>query len=94
MLGPSLLDLKDQVNSSFQGMTTIFTARSVGYLLGSIIAGWLFDRWNGYLVLAASCLIAAICCIVIPLTKFFSVLIITVICQGLALGSLDTGNDF
>ena len=93
MLGPSLLDLKDQVNSSFQGVSTIFTARSVGYLLGSVVAGWLFDRWNGYLVLAVSCLIASICCIIIPLTKFFSVLIITVICQGLALGSLDTGGN-
>ena len=92
MLGPSLLDLKDQVNSSFQGMSTIFTARSVGYLLGSIIAGWLFDRWNGYLVLAASCFIASICLVVTPLTRSFFVLIITVVCQGLALGSLDTGN--
>lgn len=91
MLGPSLLDLKDQVNSTFQGLSTVFTARSIGYLLGSVIAGWLFDRWNGYLVLALSCIIASIGMVTTPLTRSFVTLIITVVCQGLALGSLDTG---
>ena len=92
ILGPSLLDLKDQVDASFKEISTIFTVRSVGYLLGSIVAGWLFDRWNGYLVLTASCFIASLSMIVTPFTKSFFVLMITVVCQGLALGSLDTGN--
>jgi FHS family Na+ dependent glucose MFS transporter 1 len=92
MLGPSLLDLKDQVNSSFRGMSTIFTARSVGYLLGSIVSGWLFDKWNGYIVLAVACVIASISLIITPLTKSFVVLFITVVFQGLTLGALDTGN--
>ena len=91
MLGPSLLDLKDQVTASFQHMSWIFTFRSVGYLLGSIIAGWLIDKWNCYLVLGGSCFIASVCLVIVPLTRSFLVLIITVVCQGLALGSLDTG---
>ncbi|XP_028399817.1 sodium-dependent glucose transporter 1A-like [Dendronephthya gigantea] len=93
MLGPSLLDLKDQVDTSFQSMSWIFTFRSIGYLLGSVIAGWLIDKWNCYLVLAGSCFIASICLVIIPLTRSFFVLIITVVCQGLALGSLDTGGN-
>ena len=92
MLGPTLLDLQEQVNSSFRGMSTIFTARSVGYLFGSIISGWLFDRWNGYIVLAVSCLLASISLIIIPLTRSFIMLMITVVFQGVGLGSLDTGN--
>ena len=94
MLGPSLLDLKEQVNASFKGISTIFTVRSVGYLLGSIVAGWLFDRWNGYIVLTGACFVASITMIVTPFTKSYFALVVTIVCQGLALGSLDTGNVF
>lgn len=74
-------------------MSTVFTARSVGYLLGSVVAGWLFDKWNGYFVMAISCFVASVSLIVTPLTGSFLTLVVTIVCQGLSLGSIDTGND-
>ena len=79
------------MKSTFQAMSTVFTARSVGYLIGSVISGWLFDRWNGYFVLAISCLVASVSMAIVPLTGSFLTLMVVIVSQGLALGSLDTG---
>ena len=91
ILGPSLLDLGEQVHAPLNQMSTVFTARSVGYLIGSLLAGWLLDKWNGYIVISLSCFVAVLSLIIVPLTHCLLALIITLICKGLALGALDTG---
>lgn len=79
------------MGASSESMSSIFTVRSIGYLIGSIIAGWLFDKWNGNLFLAVACIFASVSLIITPFTSSFAMLMISIFCQGLALALLDTG---
>ena len=47
ILGPTLLDLGIQTNSTTQTMSYVFTSRTSGYLVGSIIGGFVVDRVTG-----------------------------------------------
>ena len=52
LLGPTLLDLSCNVNSSLQSVVYVFTSRSIGYVVGSIVSGVVFDRFDANLLLA------------------------------------------
>ena len=52
ILGPTLIELACQAQTELEKMSFVFTARAIGYLIGSIVGGWLFDRYNGHLVLS------------------------------------------
>src|SRR5918911_253187 len=52
-LGPTLPALAMQTNTSLSQISYLFTARSLGYLLGSLVAGKLYDRVQGHYVLFA-----------------------------------------
>lgn len=95
ILGPTLLDLADNTHSSVTGISRAFTARSCGYLVGSIVAGKFFDSHfsSTCLVLGISIGLAALGSYATPLTHSLSVLCFIVSFQGLAMGVLDTGGN-
>ena len=72
-------------------MSYTFTARSIGYLLGSIVGGWLFDKYNGHVVLSLSCFWGTLMMLVLPYVTSVYGLIIVISLLGIGLGSLDTG---
>ena len=91
ILGPTLIELSCQVQTSLAHMSYAFTSRSVGYLTGSIVGGWLFDKYNGHVVLSVSCLWATLMMWVLPYVSSIYGLVVVIALLGVALGSLDTG---
>jgi len=86
-----LLDLGQQVNTDTMHMALIFTARSMGYLLGAVIGGFLFDIFNKHLLLCSTLFLAAVATSIIPWAMTFMVLAVMFSLQGVAMGVLDTG---
>lgn len=91
ILGPTLIELACQAQTELEKMSFVFTARAIGYLIGSIVGGWLFDRYNGHLVLSLSCVWAAVMMWALPYVTSLTGLLLVVVLMGLALGSVDTG---
>lgn len=72
-------------------MSYVFTARSVGYLVGSICGGWMFDRYNRYLVLGCSSLGCVLAMIVFPVVRSVYALIMIGSAMAICAGIVDTG---
>jgi FHS family Na+ dependent glucose MFS transporter 1 len=95
LLGPTLLDLADNTGSSVAEIARAFTARSVGYFLGSVAGGKLFDSHfsSTCLLLAGALGLATIGTFFAPLTTSLTALCFIVSLQGIAMGVLDTGGN-
>ncbi|XP_071122507.1 sodium-dependent glucose transporter 1A-like [Mytilus edulis] len=91
--GPTLLDLGDKINTDTTHMALIFSARSVGYLLGALIGGFLFDILDKQLLLTATLFVAAVATLIIPWSVTLMVLAVMFSLQGVAMGVLDTGGN-
>ena len=91
ILGPTLIELSCQIETSLAHMSYAFTSRSIGYLTGSIVGGWLFDKYNEHVVLSLSCLWATLMMWVLPYVSSIYGLVVVIALLGVALGSLDTG---
>ncbi|KAI9016109.1 major facilitator superfamily domain-containing protein [Hyaloraphidium curvatum] len=90
-LGPALLSLSYQLNDTLQQAALAFTIRSVGYALGSLISGPLFDRFPGHPFLGLSLVVAGIGTCLIPSARTSAALFAITAFQGLAMGATDTG---
>eukprot|EP00118_Oscarella_pearsei_P015509 m.140356 g.140356 ORF g.140356 m.140356 type:complete len:551 (+) comp38299_c0_seq3:314-1966(+) len=93
LLGPTLLDLACNTHSSLKTLSYIFTARSTGYLSGSILGGILFDRFEGHLLVSISQILCTVGTFLVPLLKLIGPLAVCVVFQGVAMGFLDTGGN-
>ena len=69
----------------------MFTSRAFGYLTGSIIGGWFYDKYNGHVVLALSCVWGTLMMMVLPYVTSLLGLVIVTVLLGVGLGSLNTG---
>lgn len=91
--GPTLLDLEDQVSATTSEMMIVFSSRSMGYLLGALLGGVLFDCLNRQLLLFCTLLVSSVATIAIP-WSFTLVLLATMFAlQGTTMGILDTGGN-
>ncbi|GAB1601743.1 hypothetical protein Ahia01_000452700 [Argonauta hians] len=91
--GVTLLDLKDRVGTTTEYISYIFTARSNGYLLGSILGGILFDHFDTQLQLSFTLLLTSVATITAPWCTSLIFLAIMISFQGIAMGVLDTGGN-
>lgn len=89
-LGPSLPSLGRNTGSSDDKMGRTVTSRALGYLTGSL-SGPLFHKLPGNRMLAASLLIIAVFCFIIPHMASFVFMCFMFFFQGLGMGMLDTG---
>lgn len=93
-LGPILLSLSHQVDVSLDTLGGLFVARSVGYLVGSIVSGFLVDRIRRtHLVLIVPMLLCAAGTGLVPVLSTFTLVAIAVSTQGFSMGVLDTGGN-
>lgn len=92
-LGPTLPDLAANVSSDLQRTSYGFAAHALGYLLGSVIGGQLYDRVKGHPVIAAVLGLAACMLSVIPLISSLPLLIVALLILGIAAGALDVGGN-
>ncbi len=90
-LGPTLPGLADNVHSTIQQISSLFVFSSFGYMLGSLLGGFVYDRWSGHPVLIVVLFTMIAAMFTIPLVPLLSLLGVVLFVQGLALGMLDVG---
>ena len=90
-LGPTLPALAEQTNVSLSAISYLFTARSIGFALGAVRAGRLFDSRPGNPLLAAMLLAMAIMMALVPLAPRLVPLLAIMLILGAAEAVLDVG---
>ena len=93
IVGPTLPALAEQTRSRLSEISALFTALSAGYMLGSLLGGWLYDRTPGHpLVLAALAgMFASV--LLVPFLPILWVLAVAVFVLGVGQGVLDVGGN-
>ncbi|CAL1291790.1 unnamed protein product, partial [Larinioides sclopetarius] len=92
VVGPCLLDFQEIVHTDTQHIAVIYTGRSIGYLVGSLIGGTLFDftERKQFFMTVLNFLIAISMC-AIPWSRTVEMLTGWLLVSGLSMGALDTG---
>jgi len=92
-LGPTLPGLAEHTQTHLSEISYLFTARSLGYLLGSFQGGRLYDRVAGHPVMAALLLIMAVMMALVPSTSLLWLLAAVLLILGMAEGAVDVGGN-
>ena len=93
LTGPTLPELASHTKSRLDQISWIFTARALGYMLGSFFGGTLYDHRPGHPVLATVLLVSATALILAPLIPLLWLLILIMLMLGIAEGTLDVGGN-
>ena len=91
-VGVSLMDLQYQVRIDLETSAWIFTSWSLGFMVGSLVSGQLFDRLNRLAIMGVCSIGSGLCCLAVPWCPNFTLLVIVRVLAGMFMGSLDTGN--
>ena len=92
-IGPTLPALADLTGVSLGALSSVFLARSTGYLIGAMLGGRLYDRFPGHLLMAGMLALMAVTMVLAPLSPTLLVLIGVFVCLGAAEGTLDVGGN-
>jgi fucose permease len=92
-LGPTLPGLAQHTKTRLSEISFLFTARSLGYLLGSFQGGRLYDRVAGHPLMAAVLTIMALVMVLVPLMSVLWLLAALLLILGMAEGALDVGGN-
>lgn len=92
-LGPTLLYLSENTGATVASLGLLFTLRSGGYLVGSLIGGRLYDRLPGHRLLGFAILTGAFSLGLIPQISSFDVIIAIMLLIGLSEATLDVGSN-
>ena len=90
-LGPTLPYLAENIQVTVTSLGYLFSTRSLGYLLGSLFIGRLFDRFSGHRLMAVMLLLAAFGMVLIPLAPYVTLLALLLLVVGIGLGVTDVG---
>ncbi len=89
--GPTLPALASQTGSRLAQMGLLFLAGSIGYTLGTLVSGRIFDRVAGHPVMGIAQLLVAALLVLVPLTPWLWVLLAILVVKGFAEGFINTG---
>ena len=92
-LGPTLPGLAEQTRSTLSQVSYLFTARALGYLLGSLLGGRVYDRLPGQRVMAVMLLVMAAGLALVPGISMLWLLAGILLILGLGEGALDVGTN-
>ncbi|MDI7275681.1 MAG: MFS transporter [Anaerolineae bacterium] len=92
-LGPTLPGLAEHTRASLSQASYLFTARSLGYLVGSFRGGRLYDRLPGHPLMALSLLAMAATAALVPVMPLLWLLSIALFALGVGEGILDVGGN-
>lgn len=90
-LGPTLPALAEQTHSGLAEVSILFTVESLGYLLGTIVAGRLVDRVPGHPVLVGVLAWLAGALALVPSFETLGATMVVLWAVGLGMGMLDVG---
>ena len=92
-LGPTLPGLAENTGSDIAQISYLFTARSFGYLLGSLRGGRAFDRVKGQSLMAGLLFCMAGMMALVPLARSLWFLAALLLILGLSEGAIDVGGN-
>jgi FHS family Na+ dependent glucose MFS transporter 1 len=92
-LGPTLPGLAEHTQTLLSEISFLFTARALGYLLGSFQGGRLYDRLPGHPLMAVTLLIMVTMMALAPLMSLLWLLTAVLLVVGIAEGTLDVGGN-
>jgi MFS transporter, FHS family, Na+ dependent glucose transporter 1 len=91
--GPTLPGLAAHVRSSIGQISYLFILRSLGYLIGSMLGGRLYDRMKGHPLMVGVIVLMAAAMIAVPLVPMLWLLGVVLLVLGIAEGVLDVGGN-
>lgn len=92
-IGPTLPGLAQNTGSDLSQISLIFTAQALGYLVGSLSGGRLFDRMPGHRLLSVVLLIMGCMAFLIPLIPNLWLLLAVFLLLGNMQGVIEVGNN-
>jgi FHS family Na+ dependent glucose MFS transporter 1 len=92
-LGPTLPGLAENTHTLLSEISFLFTARSLGYLLGSFLGGRLYDRTAGHPLMAFTVVVIAAMMALAPLIPLLPLLTAVLLILGAGEGTLDVGGN-
>jgi FHS family Na+ dependent glucose MFS transporter 1 len=92
-LGPTLPGLAKQTRTDLSEISFLFTVRALGYLLGSVQGGRLYDRVPGHPLMATGLLLMGAMMVLAPLMPLLWLLAAVLLVLGAAEGTLDVGGN-
>lgn len=92
-LGPTLPGLAANTNSAIGAISFLFVVRSLGYLLGSLNGGRIFDRRPGNPVMGFALALSAVLLFLVPVFSSIWILSIAIFLIGVAEGTVDVGGN-
>jgi FHS family Na+ dependent glucose MFS transporter 1 len=90
-LGPALPSLAAQTGTDLSRISMVFTARSLGFILGASLVGRVFDRLPGHPVLAVVLAVMVLVAFLVPLAPSLWLLVLLILLLGTSLGTLEVG---
>ena len=92
-LGPTLPYLAENTGAALASLGLLFTLRSGGYLLGSLLGGRLYDHLPGHRLLGIAIFFGALSLGIVPQVSSFPVIIAIMLLIGLFEATLDVGSN-
>jgi FHS family Na+ dependent glucose MFS transporter 1 len=93
LLGPSLPYLAEITRTSLSQISILFIARSLGYLGGSIMGGYLFDRFSGHALMVITLVALGVTVWLTPSATLLWMLTALLFLAGLSQGIVDVGGN-
>jgi FHS family Na+ dependent glucose MFS transporter 1 len=93
VVGPTLPSLAAQTGSQLAQISLVFTALSLGYLVGSLGGGRLYDRMAGHPVVAGGLVVAAASLALVPSIPWLWLMVVAMLFLGMATGAVDVGGN-
>jgi FHS family Na+ dependent glucose MFS transporter 1 len=93
VIGPTLPGLAENTGTRLSEISFLFTAHSLGYLFGSLMSGFMFDRVRGHPVIAAGLFIMSGMLFLVPFIPWLLILAAVLFILGIGEGWLDVGGN-
>ncbi len=93
IIGPTLPGLAAHTSTNLSEISFLFTAHSLGFLCGVLLAGRLYDRVRGHPLIGSALLCMAVMLAVVPPTSLLWTLSGVLFILGLGAGMLDVGGN-
>jgi len=91
LLGPTLSGLARHTQTSLSEISILFTARLLGYMLGSLLGGRLYDKVSGHPLMASVLTAMAVMMALTPLMSHLWPLALVILILGMGEGTLVVG---
>ncbi|MBN1640864.1 MAG: MFS transporter [Anaerolineae bacterium] len=92
-LGPTIAGLAERTGTTLGQISILFTARALGYLVGSFSSGRLYDRLPGHPLMAGAVALMALSMALSPVIPVLWLVVIVFAITGLTEGAIDVGGN-